>query len=710
MSMSKVISAVKKADYSIPDVLYNSLSDCQEYIEDSILAPSGLSCIKHAYCIIKILHYLNADIDTLNAALLYSMVEYGDLPTDGLENLPQSVFDLVEGIQTMSVLHQVYSASSLGDNLSATDAMRRMMLAMVHDGRTVFVKLVEQVVILLHVKNKSNIVQDRLANETIMIYAPLANRLGLSELKWQLEDLAFRVVEPDVYNTLSKGISLNRIHRDELVAKIVLELRNLLEQHDVEIIECYGRAKHLYSLYRKMQRKNLTLQGIYDAVAIRVIVKDIDACYVALSAIHEKWQVILHEFDDYIAKPKPNGYRSIHTAVLYEESPVEIQIRTESMNAAAEVGVAAHWLYKEGSSNDVKNKSKWLHQLTSSTVLAVEAQNPNSFEQNAVRLFQDRVFVFTPTDEVKDLPKGATALDFAYSVHSQIGHTCKAAKINGDIAGIKTILQNGDRVEIITQKNSSPSKEWLKRENGFLVTSKARSKVANWFRMHDQKTTDKGSVMLSKFAKSHKLIIADVLPSVLAKMHLSSDVFYYKIAIGEIKMLNVFKNYLSKPHVSNVEKSTGVTALASNIFSEVLIEGMSEVKTVIAACCFPLPDEEIIGYISSGRGIVIHRVACKNIKNASADKIIPVQWSNYKNSYEARLYCSCYEFLLANEALQQLLVKEKIRLTHLNVLNKNSEFTDNVIFEFRILVKSVQELEVFIIRLRARKSIVNVWR
>lgn len=708
--MAKIITELKRGNYAVPKICHPSLLNCQSFIDESVLSPSGLSCINHAYAIINILQYLEADDDTLNAAMLYSMVEYGDLPADDLDDVPGSVFDLVHGIQAMGVLHQVYSASSFGDNLSATDAMRRMMLAMVHDGRTVLVKLVEQVVILLHSKDKSQALQDRLANETMMIYAPLANRLGLSELKWQLEDLAFRAQEPEIYKALSKGVSLNRARREELVIRLVQELKDLLYKHNVTVKSCYGRAKHLYSLYKKMQRKDLSLQEIYDAIAIRVLVEEVDDCYEALSAIHETWQVILQEFDDYIAKPKPNGYQSIHTAVMYSDFPVEIQIRTEAMHAAAEVGVAAHWLYKEGASSDVKNKSKWLDQLTTNSAVAVDSQRPNTFEQNAVRLFQDRVFVFTPTGEVKDLPKGATALDFAYAVHSQVGHTCTGVKINGAIVPIKTILKNGDKLEVITKKNSGPSKDWLKLENGFLKTPKARAKVAHWFRLYDQKTNDQGRSMFTKFAKANSLDMSKILPKVLSELALSSDAFYYKIGAGELKLSNLLKSYL--PENKNIQELdvAAPTKPSKKHRIEILVDGMSEVKTAIAACCYPLPREEIVGYISSSRGIVVHRSDCQNIETARADKIINVIWAETNNLYEAQLFCSCQEFYLANEALQQVIVKDKVRLTHLNVLNKHSDFTDNVIFEFRILVAGITELELFIKKLKARKSIVNVWR
>lgn len=715
MSMAAVISAIKQGQYQRVHAFHATLIACQEYLNKDTKSPSGLSCIKHAYAMCMLLDYLAADADTINACLLYSMVEYGDLPADDLDDLSDAVFALVAGMQTMGSLHQVYSASRFNDNVAATDAMRRMMLAMVHDGRTVLIKLVEQVVILLHSKEMSAELRDKLAQETMMIYAPLANRLGLSELKWQLEDLAFRIKKPEVYRALSEGLSLSRKRREELVQNITEKLKGLLQANNIVVIDCYGRAKHLYSLYRKMQRKNLSLQEIYDAIAIRILVDSVEACYQVLSLVHANWSAILAEFDDYIANPKPNGYQSLHTAIMHEQSPIEIQIRTESMHTAAEMGVAAHWLYKEGAQVDVKNKAKWLAQLTEASSGSVELQTVNTFEQNAIRLFQDRVFVFTPTGEVKDLMKGATALDFAYAIHSQIGHRCKGVKLNGRIVPIKTVLKNGDRLEVLTHKQPQPSKDWLKAEAGFLRTPKARAKVAQWLRMHDAKTQGLGQNILQKFARTHKLDLNKIVPQVLTEQNITLEILHYKLGLLELKPAVVFADFLPKieqivpasealevPRKQGRKQKSGIG---------VLVKGFSGVQTTLAACCFPVPNDQISGLVTSNRGVVVHRVGCSNLTSANPEKIIEVVWlSDSEAMYEVQLTCSCIDFHRANDALQTLLASEKLRLTHLHLINKHAVEFEQAIFEFRLMVRDSAQIEKIINALQARKSITNVWR
>ena len=335
-----------------------------------------------------------------------------------------------------------------------------------------------------YVKDFPQAQQHLIANETMMIYAPLANRLGIAQLKWQLEDMAFRFLQAEAYKQISDGLHTKRVEREAYVKKMVAKVKHLFESDHIKVYECYGRAKHIYSIYNKMARKSIPLDQIYDAIAIRVLLEEKDDCYKALSLVHNEWQAVAEEFDDYITSPKPNGYQSIHTAIMGpSRRPVEIQIRTKAMHEAAEYGVASHWLYKEGGVNATyHNKVKWLNQLTTLQQDHEEQHTPNDFEKHTVNLFQDRVFVFTPNGEVKDLPKGATALDFAYAIHTQVGHRCKGVKINGKIAPIHTPLQNADRLEVLTGKVPNPSKDWLKEDTGYLKTPRARAKVQQWFR------------------------------------------------------------------------------------------------------------------------------------------------------------------------------------------------------------------------------------
>lgn len=704
-AMALAIQEIKKGNFYESQLCNIALLHQCSFIEHETKSPSGLNFLDHAFAMVKILVCLEADQDTIDAALLYSMVEYGDLPCEDLDELSPVVFNLVNGIQKMSALNQLYSVSAVDDSVAANDSLRKMMLAMVHDGRIVLIKLVEQVVILLHSKNMSQALRTKHANETMMIYAPLSNRLGLSALKWQLEDLAFKIQNPEMYKALSEGLRVNRVQREKLVTNLVSELKQILQENSVQIIECYGRAKHLYSLYKKMQRKDLTLQEIYDAVALRVIVKDLDHCYQSLSIIHDTWDVVLKEFDDYIASPKKNGYQSIHTAVIYEDSPVEIQIRTQEMHDAAEIGFAAHWLYKEGDKSDIKNKSKWLLQLTKLTAKGVDSEVPNTFEQNAIRLFQDRVFVFTPNGEIKDLVKGATALDFAYTIHSYIGHKCRGVKINGVIAPIKTVLKNGDKIEVLTSNIPSPSKDWLSAETGYLKTAKARAKVASWFRAQDDNARIIGSQKFTKFCKAHNLDHASLLKDYLDKHKTTESYFFYCVGSGDLKLENIFK-FTPEPE----SELTPVKITERKPANDILVSGMSGIPVVLAGCCYPMPGDKITGVLTKKRGVVVHRYLCSNLSKVSEDKIVQVNWSNAVGiSYEVKLNCSCYDYLLANDSLQSILISEKIRLTRLNVVS--SEKNNSVIlFEFSIAVKNTEQLERFIAALTAKKSIINIWR
>lgn len=704
-NMAEVIQAIKQGGVDESKYCHPLLITSCDYLDSGAKSPSGLNLLEHAYSMIKILIFLEVDQDVINAAMLYCMVEYGDLPCDDLDDLPMAVFALVNGLQQISSLGQIYSVSAIDDSVAATDAMRKMMLAMVHDGRTVLIKLVEQVVILLHSKSMSKALQEKYAHDTMMIYAPLANRLGLSALKWQLEDLAFRIQSPEIYKSLSSGISVNRAKREQIVEKLVLHIRQILQRQNIAVIDCYGRAKHLFSLYRKMQRKNLTLQEIYDAIALRVILDNVDECYQALSIIHETWEVLLKEFDDYIAKPKRNGYKSIHTAVIYEGFPIEIQIRTKKMHEDAELGIAAHWLYKEGSKDNFKNKTDWLSQLTRLSPVGVDSVVPSTFEQNAIRLFQDRVFVFTPTGEVKDLVKGATALDFAYSIHSQVGHKCRGIKINGTIAPIKTILKNGDRVEVLTNKAASPSKDWLKADMGYLKTAKARSKVAAWFRAQDDNTRIQGQLEFQKFCKANKIDAHECLGSYVKKTNISEDYLYYCIGSGQLKLSNILREHLPVVSKETKQVSSKVQSAAG-----VVVSDLDGVPTVLAGCCNPIPGDSIIGFMTKKRGIVVHRCSCSNIKKLNSSALLDVSWAEVGGRpYEVKLNCSCSDYLQAGAAMQNILHVEKIGLTKLNVLSGSDVYGQSII-EFTIVVNSSLQLDKFIGKLTGEVSVTNVWR
>jgi len=448
--------------------------------------PYGFSCYVQGLETAKILADIGIDADAIAAALLYGCVQHADLSLEDIEeSVGQNVKNLIVGAQQMETVHLTHGRlMETTQNSASIDNLRKMLLAMVQDVRVVIIKLAERLCVLKYVANFNESERKRLANETMVIYAPLANRLGVWHLKWQLEDYAFRYLEHDKYESISKVIEIHGAHREDFLKKAIKDLKEILEVEGVEKAKISGRAKHIYSIYNKMKRKNVGINKIYDVVALRVLVPTVEDCYAVLSAVNSHWQPIKKEFDDYISKPKPNGYQSLHTAVTDTEGNyVEIQIRTKEMHKSAELGVAAHWLYKEGKKKKeagYEAKIAWLRQLMD---WQKEISSQDQKEEEAYsHIFVDRIYVFTPKGEVVDLPKGATVLDFAYYIHSDIGHRCRGAKINKKMVPLKHQLEMGDKVDVLTEKHHTPSRDWLVPGRGYLFTSRARAKVNHWFR------------------------------------------------------------------------------------------------------------------------------------------------------------------------------------------------------------------------------------
>ena len=426
---------------------------------------------------IGILLTIHMDLATLQVAILYNYYTENLLSISRVEeDFPKLIVSIMKGAIDMEAIRFL---QNMGDEVTDNqiDNVRRMLIAMVEDIRAVVIKLSERIAYLREVKNADEETRVLTAKEISAIYAPLANRLGIGQLKWELEDLSFRYLHPDIYRQIAKQLDEKRIDREEYINNFVQELKELLKHAGIEA-EVYGRPKHIYSIWRKMQKKNLDFSELYDVRAVRIITQELSDCYAALGVVHTHWHHIPKEFDDYVANPKPNGYQSIHTVVLGDGGkPVEIQIRTEKMHQNAELGVAAHWKYKENSkSNDTAYEERiaWLRHLLSWQEDMVESGT--LVDEFRTQVFEDRVYLFTPKGDVVDLPAGATPLDMAYSIHTNIGHRCIGAKVNGKIVPFTYQLQTGEQVEILTQKEPNPSRDWLNPNNGYLKTSKARSK------------------------------------------------------------------------------------------------------------------------------------------------------------------------------------------------------------------------------------------
>lgn len=600
-----------------------------------------------------ILLMLSMDLGTLKAAIIYPFVEVGLISQERMdEDFGPKIAKLVEGVLEMEAIRSLQTLHRSETSPEQVDNVRRMLLAMVEDVRAVVIKLAERIACLREAKKADEETRVLMAQEITNIYAPLANRLGIGQLKWELEDLAFRYLHPDTYKQIAKQLDEKRLDRERYIREFVQSLRDGLKEAGVEA-EVYGRPKHIYSIWRKMQKKHLEFNELFDVRAVRVVTKRLQDCYAALGIVHTHFHHIPREFDDYVANPKPNGYQSIHTVVVGPEGKtVEIQIRTDQMHQDAELGVAAHWRYKEGAqaankANNFEDKIEWLRKL-----LAWQedlSESGSLLEDLRSQVFEDRVYVFTPKGDVIDLPAGATPLDFAYHVHSMIGHRCIGAKIDGRIVPFTYALQTGDQVEVITQKEPNPSRDWMNPNSGFLRSSRARAKVATWFRKLDKdKNIAAGKELLEKELDRHNLTLSKVDKVVLERFHAEElEDLLAGIGSGDIR-INQLLNYLdtryNKPTAEEEDRRVlekleqkANTPFRPKPKDHIVVEGVGNLMTHIARCCQPIPGDTIQGFITMGRGVSIHRDDCEQLKELSRrnpERLIDAVWGeNYSGGY-----------------------------------------------------------------------------
>lgn len=603
---------------------------------------------------VGILQMLSMDIGTLKAAIIYPFVEAGLISQERMdEDFGSKIAKLVEGVLEMEAIRSLQTLHRSETSPEQVDNVRRMLLAMVEDVRAVVIKLAERIACLREAKTADEETRVLMAQEITNIYAPLANRLGIGQLKWELEDLAFRYLHPDTYKQIAKQLDEKRLDRERYIREFVQSLRNGLKEAGVDA-EVYGRPKHIYSIWRKMQKKHLEFNELFDVRAVRVVTKRLQDCYAALGIVHTQFHHIPREFDDYVANPKPNGYQSIHTVVVGPEGKtVEIQIRTDQMHQDAELGVAAHWRYKEGAqaggkANTFEDKIEWLRKL-----LAWQedlSESGSLLEDLRSQVFEDRVYVFTPKGDVIDLPAGATPLDFAYHVHSMIGHRCIGAKIDGRIVPFTYALQTGDQVEVITQKEPNPSRDWMNPNAGFLRSSRARAKVATWFRKLDRdKNIVAGRELFEKELDRHNLSMSKIdKGNMLRRFNLeSTDDLLAGIGSGDIR-INQVLNYLdtcyNKPTAEEEDRrllerleQKANAPMRHKPKDHIVVEGVGNLMTHIARCCQPIPGDAIQGFITMGRGVSIHREDCEQLKELSRrnpERLIDAVWGeNYSGGY-----------------------------------------------------------------------------
>jgi GTP pyrophosphokinase len=584
---------------------------------------TGETCFWHGLAMADVLADLGMDLNSLIAAVVYPTVQYGDLSIDVIhEQLGSEVARLLEGVLRMSLLSHSSASDKLAHKKSQLDNWRKMLLAMVDDVRVVLIKLADRLCVMRSMSHMPETIKKHAALETMNIYAPLAHRLGIGAVKWELEDLAFRYLHPNEYKTIAKGLRSKRIERDRYVNWIVSQLQYHIKSLNLSHFSIYGRSKHIHSIYNKMLRKKVPLDEIYDATAVRILVDSSEQCYQVLALVNSLWIPINKEFDDFISNPKPNGYQSLHTAVIGPEDRIfEVQIRTFDMHQRAEMGVAAHWKYKEGSvvSEEIAHEQKisWLRE-----VLAwhqeLEKQDSHTTHIEAPVL-DDRVYVFTPNYEVIDLSKGSTVLDFAYHLHTTIGHRCRGAKVNGVIAPLHHVLKTADQVEILTGKIEKPSRDWLSNQQAYLTTAKAKAKVMHWFKKQDfDLNVEQGENILERELKQAHIKMERV-ESLLADFHLNRmDDLLAAVGRGDIKPIQIISRLSITPVPTRVmpQLSTPSTDLSKNI----VIEGVGHLLTHFAKCCMPSPGDKIVGYMTLGRGVSIHRQDCINITQASDEQ------------------------------------------------------------------------------------------
>ena len=646
--------------------------------------PSGESYFEHAVSVATILAGLKLDPETLAGALLHDVPCFDGVDEAELtRRFGDSVAQLVTGVHRMEVISDLHGKPGPGrDDAEQAETLRKMLLAMAQDVRVVFIKLGEVVHDLRTLKHLPEEVQRRIAGETRDIYSPLANRLGIWQLKWEMEDLSFRYLEPQTYKRVARMLAEKRQDRERYIEQVIEQLSGALARANIKA-EINGRPKHIYSIWKKMQRKGLDFSELFDLRAVRVMVGDVASCYAALGVVHSLWRHIPKEFDDYIATPKENNYRSLHTAVIGPGGrTLEVQIRTQEMHEQAELGVAAHWRYKEGGSSDEKFERKiaWLRQILEWS--KEEANAEDLLDRLKGELFEDRVYVISPKGDVVDLPHGATPLDFAYYIHSDIGNHCRGAKVNGRMVPLTSTLSNGDQVEVLTNRSITPSRDWLNPSRGYLATPRARSKVRSWFKQQDHAN----NVAAGRSALERELDRLGLHEVNLDKLAQRSrfpkqEEFLAAIGRGDVssgQIANLLNDQvLPKPSFEEILEAGAHGRRSSEEGDDVTVYGVGNLLTRMAGCCTPAPGDAIVGYITKGEGVTIHRQDCANVRHLAeveGERLIDVSWSRRSEKrYPVNIQVDAYDRQGLLRDITVILTNDKINVIGVNTATDRND-------------------------------------
>ncbi|UJF19026.1 GTP diphosphokinase [Vibrio sp. SS-MA-C1-2] len=711
-------------DKKVANALVKTYKQCLTLVDDD---QQGALLLWRGREMVEILVTLSMDRATLVSALLFPFFDAKMIDEEWVnEHYGKKITKMLDGVEVMAAIRQLNATQDESSSSTQVDNIRRMLLSMVEDFRCVIIKLSERICHLREVKDADNDVRQAAAKECANIYAPLANRLGIGQLKWEIEDYTFRYQHPNTYKQIAKQLSERRIDREGYIDNFVSALSKEMKKLDIRAEVC-GRPKHIYSIWRKMQKKNLAFDELFDVRAVRIIADRLQDCYAALGAVHTHYRHLPNEFDDYVANPKPNGYQSIHTVVLGPGGQsIEIQIRTRQMHEDSELGVAAHWKYKEGSTggrSGYDEKIIWLRKL-----LDWQEEMSDSGEvldELRSQVFDDRVYAFTPKGDVIDLPTGATPLDFAYHIHSEVGHRCIGAKVGGRIVPYTYQLSMGDQVDIITQKEPNPSRDWLNPSLGFVHSSRSRSKIHAWFRKQGRdKNIIAGKEILETELSKINGTMKDVEQNSLKRFNVNSlEEFFAGIGSGDLRInqvINHLNSLINKPTAEEEDKKLLEQLQESDLKTlspkkphkdAVVVEGVDNLMNHLARCCQPIPGDDICGYVTQGRGISVHRRDCEQLnelRHHAPERIIDTVWGSSHGSYHITLRVIANERNGLLKDLTTLFGNEKVKVAG---MKSRVDYRQRVsIFDFDLELPNIEVLGRVINRVENINDIAEAYR
>jgi len=678
---------------------------------------SGQPYITHCVSVAIILADLGVAPELVIAGLLHDVVEDTSVTLEDVsQDFGDTVEKFVDGVTKLTSLPSISRGDQHEDEQTPVEkperdkssrkaeliaeTLRKTFMAMGDDIRVVLIKLADRLHNMRTLGYLPQSRQKRIAQETLDIFAPLANRLGIWQIKWELEDLGFRYVNPEKYKEIADNLAERRADREAEVKKIIKRLEFLLQKADIKA-RVSGRPKHIYSIYRKMIRNDQTFEMVRDLRGVRLIVEDSDSCYKALGIIHMHWRPIPGEFDDYIAAPKANNYQSLHTAVIYDDGKsLEVQIRTGEMHLNAEFGIAAHWRYKEGSSRLTDDYEQKVSMLQSLMVWHQEVDNAQEFVDGMKSdVFRDRVYILTPRGDIIDLPAGSTPIDFAYQVHTDVGHRCRGAKVNGKLVSLEYVLKTGDQVEVLTAKRGGPSRDWLNPNLGLAKTGRARSKIKQWFKLQDRELNlTQGKSLMEREFKRLGLKQVDLEMLVKEFKIKTVDDLYVGIGCGDIPIGRVVNKIADFEKESLDEELDLIFPAPSRKTStdSIIVMGLKGIATTTARCCNPMPGDEIIGYITRGRGATIHRTDCPNVLRVKeTERLIKVSWGKAEDTFPVAVQIKAYDRQGLMSDVSTTISNEGVQLLDLNL--KMNQHLANI--NLVIAVEGISQLSRLLTRL-----------